>query len=72
MLFSLLRHGGSCSSRKSLPPLGLVIGLAGYDPEWPESVAELMTRADRAMRAAKRQGKDGIALAPSAPAADEG
>jgi diguanylate cyclase (GGDEF)-like protein/PAS domain S-box-containing protein len=48
-------------------PLGLSIGVAAYDPALPESLAELMARADRAMYAAKRGGKSRIALADPAP-----
>ena len=48
-------------------PLGLSVGLAVYAPREPETVAELLARADAAMYAVKQKGKGSYALA--APAA---
>jgi diguanylate cyclase (GGDEF)-like protein/PAS domain S-box-containing protein len=47
-------------------PLGTSLGLAIFDPATAESLDELILRADRAMYAAKRDGKAGFTLAPAA------
>ncbi|MBV8534078.1 MAG: diguanylate cyclase [Alphaproteobacteria bacterium] len=49
-------------------PLGLSVGLAVYAPREPETVAELLARADGAMYAVKQKGKGSYALAPAAKA----
>lgn len=43
-------------------PLGLSIGIAVYDPEQPESLHDLMARADQAMYSVKKTGKLGVAV----------
>jgi diguanylate cyclase (GGDEF)-like protein/PAS domain S-box-containing protein len=47
-------------------PLGLSVGLAVYVPREPETVAELLARADTAMYAVKQQGKGAYSLATPA------
>ena len=49
-------------------PLGLSVGLAVYAPREPETVAELLARADGAMYAVKQKGKGSYALAAPAKA----
>ncbi|MBT4907609.1 MAG: GGDEF domain-containing protein [Rhodospirillaceae bacterium] len=44
-------------------PLGASIGLARFEPATGESLRELLIRADDAMYAAKRSGKNGWAVA---------
>jgi len=44
-------------------PLGASIGLARFEPASGESLRELLIRADGAMYAAKRSGKNGLAVA---------
>lgn len=44
-------------------PLGLSIGVAIYEPSTPDTVDELIARADRAMDAAKRAGKGRVEMA---------
>jgi diguanylate cyclase (GGDEF)-like protein/PAS domain S-box-containing protein len=44
-------------------PLGLSVGLAVYAPREPETVAELLARADSAMYTVKQKGKGSYALA---------
>ncbi len=41
-------------------PLGVSLGLAGYDPERPESAEEMLARADAAMYRVKRRGGAGV------------
>jgi diguanylate cyclase (GGDEF)-like protein/PAS domain S-box-containing protein len=48
-------------------PLGLSIGIAVHDPACPETLKELMARADQAMYAVKRAGKGGFRVADPAP-----
>jgi diguanylate cyclase (GGDEF)-like protein len=47
-------------------PLGLSVGLAVFRPTAPETVAELLARADAAMYEVKRNGKGSYAVAPDA------
>jgi diguanylate cyclase (GGDEF)-like protein/PAS domain S-box-containing protein len=47
-------------------PLALSIGVAMHDPARLETVEDLLARADGAMYAAKRAGKNGFACAPVA------
>jgi diguanylate cyclase (GGDEF)-like protein/PAS domain S-box-containing protein len=47
-------------------PLGMSIGLAAFDPESGETLEELTARADAAMYAIKRGGKNALAVAPAA------
>ena len=49
-------------------PLGLSVGLAVYLPREPETIAELLARADSAMYEVKQRGKGAYALAASAKA----
>jgi diguanylate cyclase (GGDEF)-like protein/PAS domain S-box-containing protein len=51
-------------------PLGLSVGVAAHIPGRPEGVEALIARADSAMYNAKRNGKNGVAIA--APAAERG
>ncbi|MBF0561805.1 MAG: GGDEF domain-containing protein [Alphaproteobacteria bacterium] len=47
-------------------PLQMSIGIAAYDPSQPESLEELVARADAAMYAVKRTGKGQFQIAPPA------
>ncbi|HEX9464997.1 MAG TPA: diguanylate cyclase [Alphaproteobacteria bacterium] len=47
-------------------PLGLSVGLAVYQPAGPETIAELLARADGAMYEVKRRGKGAYAVALTA------
>lgn len=49
-------------------PLGLSVGLAVYTPGTPETIAELLARADGAMYEVKQKGKGSYALARPAGA----
>ena len=50
-------------------PLGVSLGLAGYDPDRPEGAEELLARADTAMYRVKRSGGAGVIHAePAQPA----
>ena len=60
-----LRREIASHSASADKPLGLSIGLAVFDPVAPESVAQLIERADGAMYAAKRGGKGRLAMAPA-------
>lgn len=44
-------------------PLGLSMGIAVHDPSHPESLHDLMARADQAMYSVKKTGKLGVAVA---------
>ncbi len=44
-------------------PLGLSIGIAIFDPKGSEGLESLLTRADKAMYAAKQGGKGGLRIA---------
>ncbi len=63
----LLELRAAIASHSAAPekPLGLSIGLAVFDPVAPESVAQLIERADAAMYTAKRGGKGRLAMAPA-------
>ena len=50
-------------------PLGLSVGLAVHSPRTPETVAELLARADGAMYQVKQKGKGSYAVAAPAGAA---
>jgi len=60
-----LRREIASHSASPEKPLGLSIGLAVFDPVEPESVAQLIERADAAMYTAKRGGKGRMAVAPA-------
>lgn len=47
-------------------PLHVSLGVAVYDPQRPESLAELLERADQAMYEVKRDGKAAYRVAPAA------
>lgn len=54
------------SGRPTLP-LGMSIGVVVYDPTRPESLNDLLTRADKLMYQVKRDGKGGFALSQREP-----
>ncbi|MBF0393073.1 MAG: diguanylate cyclase [Alphaproteobacteria bacterium] len=60
----------ACWSGSADAPLHLSLGVAVHDPERPESLQELLARADHAMYEVKRGGKAAWLLAP--PATGEG
>jgi len=47
-------------------PLGISVGIAMYDPSNKETLNGLVSRADEAMYAIKKDGKGGFAMAPAA------
>lgn len=53
-------------------PLSLSIGIAVYDQSHPESLDDLIARADHAMYAVKRQGKGSFAVAPAGAIGENG
>ena len=53
--------GLSTGEAPDLPPLGASIGICCWTPGTDESAEQLLARADQAMYAAKRAGKEGAA-----------
>jgi len=58
---SLRRHSGT-----EAQALGLSIGVALYDPATPETVEQMIARADQALYDAKRSGATGVCIAEAA------
>ena len=61
-LVKTVREGFGGETGDPVQPLGIAIGVAGYDPSRLESVSDLLERGHRAMSRKKRSGGDAVGL----------